>query len=35
MLNIKNKMESIEMIQKLNLNKFPEQLFKKNDEKCV
>lgn len=34
-MNIKNKMESIEMIQELNLNKFPEQLFKENDEKSV
>ena len=35
MLNIKNKLESIEMIEKLNLNKFPEQLFKEYDEKNV
>lgn len=35
MLNIKNKLESIEMIEKLNLNKFPEQLFKENEEEKV
>lgn len=34
-MNIKNKMESIEKIQELNLNKFPEQLFRENDEKNV
>ena len=28
---IKNKMESINVINKLGLNKFPEQLFKKNE----
>lgn len=29
-INITNKLESIEMIQSLNLNRFPEQLFKSN-----
>lgn len=29
---IKNKLESIEKIGELNLNKFPEQLFRKNEE---
>lgn len=34
-MNIKNKMESIEIINELNLNKFPEQLFKVNEENKV
>lgn len=34
-MNINNKMESIEKIQELNLNKFPEQLFKINEGKKV
>lgn len=32
---IKNKLESINMIKDLGLNKFPEQLFKKNEEKKI
>lgn len=32
---IKSKIESIKKINELNLNKFPEQLFKKNDEEKV
>lgn len=32
---IKNKLESINKINELNLNKFPEQLFKKNEETKV
>ncbi len=32
---IKNKIESIEMINKLNLNKFPEKLFKRGEEELV
>jgi len=32
---INNKLESINYIKKLNLNKFPEQLFKENEEEKV
>ena len=34
-MNINNKIESSEKIKELNLNKFPEQLFKTNDEEKV
>jgi len=34
-LIIKNKLESINMINELKLNKFPEQLFRKNEEDKV
>ncbi len=32
---IKNKLESIDKINELELNKFPEQLFKSNEEDKV
>ena len=34
-MEIKNKLESIKKIKELNLNKFPEQLFKQGEEKKV